>query len=449
MTDSPVDPIVNTDESASSTLETVDPGRDQPPVDDAAVFERLAKLNPVDYDRVRKEEAKALGIQVSTLDDAVKTIRNDDNAPPLLPFAEVEPSDDPIEPSFVLNELVAAIKRYLVMDNEYSDALALWVTHTWFIDAVSVSPLLIITAPEKACGKTSVLTVCGFVVARPLSAANSTPSFLFRAIDTWKPTLLIDECDTFLRHSDDLRGLINAGHTRSSAFVGRTVAAGDTHEPRLFPVWGAKALAGIALERHLPDSTMSRGIIINLRRKMPHEKVERLRHANRAVFQALTPKLARFAADYEDQVRSARPSLPEELSDREQDNWEPLLAIAICAGPDWVERATKTALQLHRTAQSNESTGSELLADIKEIFDLKKSIKISTVDLITALTNDEEKGWATYNRGKPLSPRQLAKQLSAYGIQPKTVRMSHGTPKGYSADQFDDAFARYLQPAPT
>jgi hypothetical protein len=286
------------------------------------------------------------------------------------------------------------------------------------------------------------------LVARPLSAANTTSSFLFRAISVWGPTLLIDEADTFIKQNDDLKGLVNAGHTRSSAFVGRTVAVGDTHEPRLFPVWGAKAFAGIALERHLPDATMSRGIIITLRRKMPHEKVERLRHANKEVFQSLTPKLARFAMDYAEQVRSARPSLPEELGDREQDNWEPLIAIASCAGPDWVERATRAALKLHRMAQSNHSTGSELLADIQEILEHKKTFKISTVDLIDSLVADEEKGWATYNRGKPLTPRQLAKQLSAYGIQPKTVRMTYGTPKGYDADQFADAFARYLQPAP-
>jgi len=416
----------------------------QPPEGETAVFERLAKLNPVDYDRVRSEGAKALGIQVKTLDAEVKAARiNSEPASPL-PFADVEPCKDPVEPAAVLNDLVAAIRRYLVMDEEYADALALWAVHTWFIDDVDISPLLIITAPERACGKTSVLTICGFIVARPLSASNSTSSFLFRAIDTWKATILIDEADTFIKRNDDLKGLINAGHSRSSAFVGRTVAVGDTHEPRLFPVWGAKALAGIALERHLPDATMSRGIIINLRRKMPNEKVERLRHANKAVFQALTPKLARFAADYADQVRSARPILPEELSDRDQDNWEPLLAIASCAGQEWVERATNTALKLHRRSQSNESTGSELLADIQEVFEAKKESKITTAELIAALIDDDEKSWATYNRGKPLTPRQLATMLKPYDISPRTVRVLTSTPKGYYREDFEDAFSRYL-----
>ena len=73
--------------------------------------------------------------------------------------------------------------------------------------------------------------------------------------------------------------------------------------------------------------------------------------------------------------------------------------------------------------------------------------KIRTADLIAGLNADEDLAWATYNRGKPLSPRQLAKQLNVYGISPKTVRHGKETPKGYDLEQFRDAFARYL-PSP-
>ena len=78
--------------------------------------------------------------------------------------------------------------------------------------------------------------------------------------------------------------------------------------------------------------------------------------------------------------------------------------------------------------------------------------------LIEKLTDDDELGWATYNRGKPITPRQMAKQLDVYGIKPKTVRQPksamdpHGsTPKGYYLADFKDAFARYLKtdPAPS
>lgn len=45
----------------------------------------------------------------------------------------------------------------------------------------------------------------------------------------WKPTMLIDEADTFLCDNDELRGVLNTGHTRATAYVIRTV--GEDHEP--------------------------------------------------------------------------------------------------------------------------------------------------------------------------------------------------------------------------
>jgi len=189
---------------------------------------------------------------------------------------------------------------------------------------------------------------------------------------------------------------------------------------------------------------MSRAVVINMRRKMPHEFTARLRHAEPGLFENIVSKLARFANDCSQQVKLARPVLPEELSDRAQDNWEPLVAIAGCAGPEWVQRATAAALKLSSAGESSVSIGNELLADIQHIFETKRVHKISTVDLLDELSEDPEMPWATYNRGKPISPRQLSKLLSGYGIKSKTVRQKYGTPKGYDAAQFKDAWARYL-----
>lgn len=361
------------------------------------------------------------------------------------PFPDVKPHPEPVDPAAVLDAVVTLIRRHVVLDHAYAIAVALWIAMTWFIDAVGVAPLLIITAPEKACGKSQLLAILHRLVCRPLTAANTTASFLFRAIEAWMPTILIDEADTFIRENVELKGLINAGHTRDSAFVGRTVTTENDFEPRMFNVWGPKALAGIALERHLSDATMSRGIIATLRRKLANEIIVRLRHADRAEFELLAAKLARLAQDYAEQVHRARPVLPDELSDRAQDNWEPLLAIAECAGPKWLEMATHAALFLSQSTEESASTGNELLEDIQEIFASKKISKISSADLIAALVEDAEKPWATYNRGKSLTPRQLAKQLAAYGIKSKTVRLGpRDTPKGFDIEQFQDAFARYL-----
>ena len=410
----------------------------------------LAQLPTPEYDRVRKAEAQRLKIQLKTLDDEVKAARLQAAPTNQPPFPIVEPWPTEVDPAQMLDEVTEVILRYVVMESYQARAAALWIAMSWVIEVIEVAALALITAPEKACGKSQLLVIFGYLVARPLPAANSTASFLFRAIEMWHPTLLVDEADTFIRESEELKGIINAGHTRHNAYVGRVVAVGDTFEPRLFIVWGAKAFAGIALERHLPDATISRGILFVLRRKLPHEKVGRLRHADREVFVTLARKLARFAQDFSERIRQSRPALPDALSDRDQDNWEALFAIADCAGPRWREYAEDAALKLSAETDGSASKGNELLADIKVVFERKEVTRISTADLLEALIlDDPEAPWATYNRGRPLAARQLSRLLEPYGIHSKTVRFGPFTPKGFDLSQFTDAFARYLtQTAP-
>lgn len=411
---------------------------------DDEIIRRLAKLKPRDYDKVRIAQAKTLGIRPATLDAEVKEIRAEASEASRLPFVEIDPHPDPVNPAQLLNEISDTIRRFLVLDTEQAHAATLWVALTWFVDVVEYVPLAIINAPEKACGKTQLLTVLRRMAYRPLPAANASASALFRAVELWRPTIFIDEADTFFRDNTELHGLVNAGYQRDG-FVLRSEATGDNFEPRVFSVFSAKALAGIALEKHLPDATMSRGIIFNMRRKLSYEAVNRLRHAPGALFETIAAKLARFAADYSPQVKQARPVLPEALGDREQDNWDGLLAIASCAGNEWLDRATKAALKLSGAGEKTVSASNELLADIQHVWNKTHLERISTVDMLRHLCEDEESAWATYNRGKPLTPRQLARLLAGYGIASKTIRLgAYETQKGFEISQFSDAFARYL-----
>lgn len=411
---------------------------------DNEVIERLATLSPLEYDRVRKNEAESLGVRPGTLDKMVATARKED-ADDGMGFVDVEPWPSPVEPAALLSEISATVRRFIICTKETADAVALWVTMTWFMEVVQIAPLAIITAPEKRCGKSQLLSILGRLVHRPLTASSITPAAMFRAVDAWRPTLLVDEADAFMRDNEELRGIVNAGHTRDSAYVVRVVGDGDAMQPKRFSVWGAKALAGIG---HLADTLMDRAIVLELRRKLPHENAERLRHAEADLFEVLSEKLARFAEDYRDAVQQARPDLPDNLNDRAQDNWEPLLAIANVAGGAWPDLGRSAAQALSGVESPSMSAGTELLADIREVFSLKSSDRISTADLIAALCADDEKPWATYNHGKPISPRQVSKRLAEYGIRSNTIRIGLQTPKGFLREQFDEAFSRYLTPPP-
>ncbi len=404
---------------------------------------RLAKLHPLEYEKIREVEAEKLGLKrVTELDKAVATARKQ-SAEDKQPFAEIEPYHDPINPAQLLDGISETIRRFIVLDKHQSDIATLWVAASWFINQIKVAPIAMINAPEKGCGKTQLLTVLSKLAPRAAQSSGISPAALYRMIEKYRPTLFVDEIETVLKDNEDLRGLLNAGHTRDSAFIWRSVAAGDDFEPKRFSVWGMKAIAGINAVK-LAETVTSRAIVFELRRKKPDECVDRLRYADSGLFEGLAAKLARFAVDYAEKVRQARPVLPDELSDREQDNTEPLLQIATVAGGHWPDTATKAALRIFKASQNNQSIANELLADIQEIFETKRVNKISTADLIGALIEDDEKSWATYNRGKSLSPKQLANKLKDYGIRSETIRIGYETPRGYRLDQFADVFERYL-----
>lgn len=414
---------------------------------DNEVISELATLSPIEYDRVRASTAKALKVRPGTLDMMVKQARAD-NQESESPFQDVEPWNEEINPAHLLDEITNTIERFIVFDKHQAQAAALWVSSCWFIDVIQCAPIALINAPERACGKTQLLTVLGKLAPRTAQASGISPSVLFRIIETYRPTLFIDEVETILKDNEELRGLINAGHTRDSAKVWRSVAKGDDFEPKCFSVWGMKAVAGINAIK-LAETVTSRSIVFELRRKRNEEHVTRLRHAEDGLFDELAAKLARFAEDYLSEVQQARPHLPDELGDRDQDNWEPLLQIASVAGGHWPETAIKASLILSGASHSTQSTGNELLADIKAIFEAKGITKITSNNLIEALCEDVEAPWATYNRGKQLTPRQLSTRLSTYGIASKDMRFAYdGVKKGYELEQFTDAFIRYLAHIP-
>jgi putative DNA primase/helicase len=417
---------------------------DQTALPDAEVIQKLATLNSIEYDRQREAQAKTLGVRASTLDKEVKAIKGAEKEAGRLPFANIEPYPYPIEPAQLLDDVSGAIRQFIVLDEYQAHAAALWCALTYFIEVVEVAPLAIINAPEKACGKTQLLNVMGRMSYKPLPASNASASALFRAVELWKPTILIDEADTFFRDNTELHGMVNAGYLKGG-YVLRSESVGDSFEPRMFSVYSAKALAGIKLEKHLPDATMSRGIVFSLRRKLQGESVSRLRHADPNLFERIASKLARFAEDYSERVRQVRTVLPDELSDREQDNWDGMLAIATCAGSEWLAKATAAALKISASSSEQaDSAGNELLSDIQNVFESKRIDKISTADLIAALCDDEEAPWSTYNRGKPIVARQLKKQLEPYRIESKKIRIDFREVRGFEVSQFADAFMRYL-----
>jgi hypothetical protein len=214
-------------------------------------IKRLARLSAVQYERERKPAAERLGIRSAILDRLVQAERpNDDSGKQGRPvsFAEPEPWPDPVGGAGLLDAVAEAVSRYVVLPEHSRDTAALWVLHTYLLDCFLVSPRLCACSPIKRCGKTTLLDVLAHLVLRPLPAANVTSSAIFRVVEAHRPTLLIDEADTFVFENDELRGVVNSGHRRGGSVL-RIV--GDDHQPHAFSTYSACA---IALIGQLPDT---------------------------------------------------------------------------------------------------------------------------------------------------------------------------------------------------
>jgi putative DNA primase/helicase len=357
-------------------------------------------------------------------------------------LAAPQPWAEPVDGAALLSEIEAAIVAHAVLPDGAAVAMALWIVHTYCLEAAAITPRLAIVSPTKRCGKTTVLKLLGALACKPLAAANLTPAVLYRVVEAYSPTILVGEADTFLAEHDELRGVLNAGHDRHSAVVPRCV--GDEFEPKVFHVFGAVAIAAIG---KLPDTLMDRSVVIEMKRKAPGERLQKLRRRQREALAVLPRRCVRWAADSMKAITEREPDVPDDLDDRAADNWEPLLAIADQAGGPWPAHARATALLLSGARADAAESGDaavQLLADVRAVFADHGIDKSTTKALLSSLAELEGRPWAEWNRGRPLTARQLGALLGRFGIKPGTIRVSDSTPKGYLLADLTDAFGRYL-----
>lgn len=355
-------------------------------------------------------------------------------------FPTVEPHSMPVHGAQLLSDLVSRLKCHSILPQHGAETVALWILFAWAFDAWTIAPLLQISAPERASGKSRLLEVIGALVPKPLATGSISAAAMFRVIEAHCPTLLVDEVDTFLKENHELVGVLNNGHLRSQAYVVR--CHGEDHEVKPFCVWSPKVLCGIG---DLPDTLASRCISIQMKRKRPSEKVERLRADQLAWATELQSRCARWAVDQLEQLRDADPHLPDELDDRAQDNWRPLVAIADQVGGGWPQMARAAAVAISAPLKADKaSRGVQLLQDIRLVFDQEQVSAIAPEKLVAALRKLLESPWAIMGLGGGLTALQVAKLLAPYGIH--SQRNHEG--RYFDRRDFEDTWARYCPEVP-
>jgi putative DNA primase/helicase len=408
---------------------------------------RLAKLSPVAYEQVRASEAKDLDVRPAFLDKLVAKVRGEaaetaaaEKASSRL--ADPEPWEEEVDLADLLSRLVEMVKEYMVLPKGAPEIFALWVIHAFAHDCFGVSPVLAIVSPTPECGKTSLLTILWAITPRALMASNVTTASLFRVIDSRRPTLLIDEADTFLTENDEMRGVLNSGHNKIGAVTIRMVETAAGYVEKEFSTWAPKAIAQIGL---LHPTLTGRSVRVELQKKRPGQKLKRLRGDQLGHLEPFKRQAARWVQDHKAELADADPAIPDELGNRPADNYRPLFAIADAAGGDWPQRIRQIALG---DKVPEQELGIMLLEDIKKVFfdeDGEQRLEqITSSHLIGELVKDKERPWVAYRRGQDLSQKQLANLLRPFKIPSNNLYVGTQRPKGYKAKQFLHAFAAYL-----
>jgi hypothetical protein len=353
----------------------------------------------------------------------------------------------------ILADVEAFLSRFVSYPSEHTRiAHALWIAHTHLMECWDSTPRIAFLSPEPGSGKTRALEVSELLVPNPVEAINASAAYLFRRISApdGAPTILFDEADTLFgpkaKEHEEIRGVLNAGHRRG-AVAGRCVVRGKTVEIEELPAYCAVAIAGLG---DLPDTILTRSVIVRMRRRAPSERVEPFRRRLALpVGYALRDRLAAWARRVAPKVMGVYPVMPESITDRPADVWEALLSVADAAGGTWPTRASDAAVALVTAAQeSSPSLRLRLLSDVRIIFGKANALYSQTIvdGLVAGTGLEDDAPWADL-RGKPLTKRDLASMLAKYDIKPAKVRESGGNPlQGYTRAALWDAWQRYLAP---
>ena len=303
----------------------------------------------------------------------------------------LEPWHNPVNGEKLANRIEKILRRYLVLPDHGSVAITLWTIHTYLLDAHDVSPFLAVTSPTPGCGKTTLLMVLERLVLNPETASNITGPGFFHRVDRFQPTMLIDEADSYAKQNPQLTTILNSSNRQRMAYVIRV--------KQRYSTWCAKCIAMIGW---LQKTWQERSIEIRLFKKKASEKTKSVSDKELVRLKDFPSALYRWSADHIQGVKKQKPSRPPDLTDREFQNWSPLLAIAKEIGGKWLNRATEAAVALSASTRQRYIDTHEpirLLADIRVVFSERMVFsetdaeKLWSAELVEALKALDDSLW--------------------------------------------------------
>jgi hypothetical protein len=376
----------------------------------------------------------------ATVDDLLNAILNAETVKELL------------SPEKLFDDIKQFLLRYIVFSQpEHADVIALWIMHTWVVDQADYTPYIYLHSPVMRCGKTQVQKVVEPLVKNPLRTCNVSEAALYREIEDSHPTLLWDEIDSIFgsrktsEANENKRALLNAGHERGMRAIRMERSSGGFQKISFDP-FCPKILAGIG---RLPDTIVDRSIPILIHRRLKTQPCQKYRRQDRAAAKPIHDALEAWSKDSNllKTLRGNQPQMPEWMTDRQEDIWEPLLAIADAIGGDVPELAREAA----RVLCNNDDElgyGANQLAAIRKVVGDKN--RIMSADLINGLWEADALPSRLMEDDEPNHKKighWLSKFIKSYGGKPaRKLRLDEQTFQGYDGADLKQVFDRYCPP---
>jgi uncharacterized protein DUF3631 len=340
----------------------------------------------------------------------------------------------------MIYKLATFLRQYLNTSSENLWALSLWVLHTHCFTAARTTPYLNICSHERQAGKTRCLELLNLVCADAWLGTGVSPAMLAKKIIRFRPTVLLDECQTVFGGSDrQVRGILVSGNRVD----GNYEAKGGAETVNVFC---PKAFAGTHI---LPPVIAERSITILLSPNRSDNQTWRfvpkiaLKEAE-AVVAEIRKWVDRNLLDLINAKPYPYSAFPAELTRREQDILEPFLHLLDAIGGNMATDIQKVLLKCVRQ-ESAQNYFVHLLSDARDAFKkADRPDRITSAALLDFLNSLPARPWRKWDYGEPMNPIHLAGILRAHGITPDSQKIGGKTLRGYWAADFSGLWRHYL-----
>lgn len=304
----------------------------------------------------------------------------------------------------LLTEIRAFVHRYTDLSESFEEVATHYVLLTWVYDAFNEVPYLRFRG-DFGSGKSRCLQTIGSICYKPMFVSGaSTISPMFRIIDSFRGTLILDESD--FRYSDEkaeIVKILNNGNAAGFPVLRTEVTPAKEFNPRAFEVFGPKIIAS---RSSFDDSALeSRCLTEALSGKRPRTDIPvSLPASFHDEALELRNKLLRYRFRHRMNLGAARETVSSLTEARIAQIIAPLLAVA--SAPEARERII--AFADRQTTAINAERESSLEAQILDIMSsMRREGAPWNVKEIAALFADRY--GSDYNRA--VSPRWMGAQL--------------------------------------